>query len=669
MIRTWIAKNEIIVMLLALAIISAVVYLPLVGSMGYMNDDWYLMYSAKAYGSQAFIDIFSIDRPARALVMIPLYGIFGGNPLYYNLSAYLFRLFSAFAFLWSLDMLFPRRRGTVFLMSLLFLIYPGFLSQPNAIDYQSHLVGLAAAHLSIALTIKAILVKRNAIKIILHSLSVLFGLLYLSQMEWYIGFEIFRWAGVFLLSSRMGGSLIQKIWRSIRQAFPAFIVPGIFLIWRLFFFESERGATDLAVQFEQAKLYPIQIIYHWAVQVLQDLFDVTFSAWVIPLSQLMGYIRLWGGVLAIVLAGVSLYVLHLYKDQENNEALPEKFSLEALLFGLVIAVGGLIPIAMVNRDVSFPSFSRYSLVSSAGVAIFIGACLFQSKRSIIRNAFVALLVVISVLTHHANALKAIQQAASIRNFWWQVSWRVPQIEQNTTLVANYPGASIEEDYFVWGPANLVYYPDRANNKAKIRPVLYAIVLDDLARNKIQYRMGQEYDKRRNILTFANYSNLLIITQPSSRSCVQLISGGPLPEVSSFERSNLMLAAQYSEAEHVILDSEFHTPPEVVFGAEPPHDWCFYYEKASLARQRGKWDDVLQIGEQAFGLGFEPKDPIEWMPFLQAYALDENIDRLTELAPKISADPYISLQICQILGATPGLSSEVIETVNTSYCPQ
>src|SRR5215211_5931529 len=129
--------------ILIIIVISALAYLPLVGEFGYYNDDWYLMYSASVYGPNTFIDIFSVDRPGRALVMIPAYLLFGDNPLYYNLSAYVFRLAGALVLFWLLNMLWPHKRTETTLMSALFLVYPGFLSQPNAIDYQSHIIGLA----------------------------------------------------------------------------------------------------------------------------------------------------------------------------------------------------------------------------------------------------------------------------------------------------------------------------------------------------------------------------------------------------------------------------------------------------------------------------------------------------------------------------------------------
>jgi len=244
---------------------------------------------------------------------------------------------------------------------------------------------------------------------------------------------------------------------------------------------------------------------------------------------------------------------------------------------------------------------------------------------------------------------------------------VPQLEKNTTLIANYPGVSLEEDYFIWGPANLIYYPEKQNPE-NIQPGVYAALLSRDTIEKVHARERQEYDKRKTIVTYTNYRNILVLTQPGVNSCVHVLDG-MRPEYSTGEWDFIREVGSYSEIEHVLADETPHTPPTVVFGPEPDHGWCYYYQKADLARQRGEWEKVLEFGEQAFGRGFEPKDPIEWMPFLQAYSVTGNIDRLIELAPIVTADPYISAQVCQILGETPGLSDAVREAVNSLYCAE
>jgi len=649
-----------------LVIVAALAYLPLINQIGYSHDDWYLMYSAGAYGPGSFRDIFSVDRPLRALVMIPVYWVFGTNPLYYGLSAYLFRVIGGLAFLWSLHMLWPQQKAMVTMTSFLFVIYPGFLSQPNAIDYQSHIVGLAAALLSVACTLKAILTENRWMKVSFHTLSILLGWLYLGQMEWYIGFEFFRWLSVFLLFSRQGGTLVQKAIQALRSAYPSLVAPGVFLIWRIFFFQSERGATDVNLQFEQVKLYPIQTIYHWTVQVIQDLFDVLLNAWTIPLSQLLGYVQLWGSLIALAAVALVLFVFMKQSDNDSqNDSQPSNFSVEALWLGLLSAAAGLIPIAMVNREVSFPFFSRYSLVSSVGVSIFIVALLSYVNGRILRTAIAAGLLLISMLTHHANAVKFAQETSMFKMFWWQVSWRAPHLQKSTTLIADYPVGGAEEDYFVWGPANLIYYPEKQNPEA-IQPGLYATVLNSSAVTKILTRERQQYDNRKNIVTYPNYRNILILTQSTSNSCVHVIDGDQ-PEYSRHERDSIRVVGSYSEIEHVLTDETPHPPPGIVFGPEPPHGWCYFYEKADLARQRGDWEEVLNLGAQALDQGFAPQDPVEWIPFLQAYAMAGDVHRITEMASVIAVDPYISLQVCQRIGSMQGLSDSVIEVVDSLYC--
>ena len=50
-----------------------------------------------------------------------------------------------------------------------------------------------------------------------------------------------------------------------------------------------------------------------------------------------------------------------------------------------------------------------------------------------------------------------------------------------------------------------------------------------------------------------------------------------------------------------------SPPPMLFGPEPPHTWCYYFQKADLARQRGDWDEVARLGDEARELGFAALD--------------------------------------------------------------
>ncbi|MEW6287191.1 MAG: hypothetical protein AB1509_13280 [Chloroflexota bacterium] len=671
--RKFLTSYHLPLVILFLAAISALTYLPWVCQIGYMNDDWYLMYSAKAYGPGAFIDIFSVDRPARAWVMMTAYTLFGDNPLYYNLSAYAFRLISGLAFFWLLRMLWSRQQGVLLIAALLYLIYPGFLSQVNGIDYQSQMVSLAAALLSIALSVRAWLSDRLSERVPMLIAATVLGWLYLGLVEYFLGFEFLRFGALLIMVNREGGMWRQRLQNGIKAWLPNLFIPLVFLVWRIFFFQSERGATDIGLQLGNFSNSPLLVMFWWGVQWMADAVDVLWLAWGVPFSNLLPLLRprhiLLGSAIAVFMTWVAYRLTNAHTDVAD-EGEKTAWHKEMIFLGLGMLMAGLVPVVLVNRQVDFVNFTRYSLASAAGAALLMGVFLFHFIASKpLRWALIAVLSTLSVLTHHANGLQTSTQTKMMNEFWWQVSWRVPQFEKGTTLIGNYPLGNIQEDYFVWGPASLIYYPQKLEDKARIHPALFAVVLNDESINKILVRSGEEYDNRKNIITYSDYGNILILSRPSAGSCVQLIDGTQ-PELSEFERDSVMLIAPFSDAGNIIVDAESHTPPRLAFGAEPPHGWCYYYEKASLARQRGEWDEVVRLGNEALERGFLPQDHIEWMPFLQAYAREGKTDRLIEIKRYMrKADPFVFSQVCQSLASLPGLDEQTMGVINAYYCAE
>ena len=84
-----------------------------------------------------------------------------------------------------------------------------------------------------------------------------------------------------------------------------------------------------------------------------------------------------------------------------------------------------------------------------------------------------------------------------------------------------------------------------------------------------------------------------------------------------------------------------------------HGWCYFYEKAALARQRGDWQEVINLGEQAEKAGLKPYDRIEWLPFLEAYARHGDLKKARNLALILRGNPFYQSQVCQMLQADPG----------------
>ncbi len=654
---------------LFLLFVSAITYLPFIAQFGYYRDDWYLMYSANALGGDVFHQIYASDRPLRAYVMSLAYSLFGLNPLYYNLSAYLFRFLGGVAFFYTLEMIWKEQRKINLVASVLLLIFPGFLSTPNAIDYQSQQLSLFLALLSIALSIKTLLDSRLSIKILNVILIALLSFFYLGLIEYFLGLEVFRLGLVFLISYRKSVStLFQKIRRAFLNWLPFSIGSILFILWRFFIFDSERKATDLGSQLGTWMQSPLLVSIEWGRILLRDIFEVTLLAWWMPLSNLWNIsLRLREVLFLVLIVGIITWaVIFVLKNISTTEyANSENTSKEMFWVGLIVVMAGFAPVILSNRDADFYGLSRYMLASSVGSVILISAFLSQLKSQKVYVGIACLLIVSSVLMHNLNGLSWKRSSQAMQNFWWQVSWRIPQIRESTTLVVNYSHTAIEEDYFIWGPANFIYYPESKNNQ-RVEPMLWGLILNRESTISILNHAQPEFVNRRSIITYFGYDNILILTQPSASSCVQVIDGVS-PIVSEYEQYDIQIVASESNQNNIVLDETHAPPPDLVFGSEPQHEWCFYYQKAVLAFQQGDYEKVLELKQNAEKAGFTPQDPVEWMPFLQASILLSDYDEAIQLSRFIKKSSFLQLQACENLPKTINFDQKMKDFTRETFC--
>ena len=644
--------------------VGALLYLPLATHAGYYDDDWFAMYAAKVAGPQIFREFYAMDsRPGRALVVTPLYWLFHGVPVYYALSAYIFRVLGALTFWWLLRLLWPTNKQETFLAALFFLIYPGFLSQPTPVDFQTHLVGIWMAFLSLGLSVKSIFTENRLQRFLLWGGAVLSGWFYLAQMEYYLGFEIVRILLFILIFLRKNSVWKQTLVSAVRAWLPYGIIPLVFLTWRLFLFEGTRKVTDVGLQLGKWTESPIHTSLAWLLSLLRDIVNVTLLAWTVPLSQLVFDLDVWNSLIGLGLALLVLVLFFYFFPAVSNAMSASNFETEALWLGIAWVVFGLLPVVVGNRHVIFPEFSRYGFVSAGGAVILLAAAIGRLHGQTGQRVLIALLLVSATLTHYGNTVRFASQMDNIRSFWWQVSWRVPQFDKGTTIVAHYPVAAIREPSFIWGPANQIYFPSRLKPDA-ITTGIAAIRLDSETVLKILNNEKQYMDSYYMVTAYPNPRHITILTQPTPGSCVQVIEGAA-PEYSRHEDPMFVLIGSYSETEKILADQRPAEVPETLFGSEPAHGWCYYYEKAALARQRGNWDEVLQLAEEAISRGLKPDDLIEWLPFAEGYAWNNKADQLAEVLTKIQPDEYVIRQACQKLESIETNSNT--QDVMTQFC--
>jgi hypothetical protein len=456
-----------------LLVIWALTYLPNVNRFPYHRDDWYYMSDGFNAGPHVFRIMFWIDRPARGVLFETLFRAFGLNPLAYNLSSALWRLLSALAALWLFRLLWPKKPQAALWAALVYLVYPGYLRMGAGVESQPHLISAFLQVASVGLTLQALATQQRVLKLGWWAASVLTGWGYLLLVDYAFGMEAFRLLCVYVVTRReLSDRPGRENWsETFRRWLPSAVIPAAYLVWRLLLFHNIRPETDVGLQLSRFFGAPLLTGQRWLISWFESALNTGFLAWGVPFYRTffsfeLGVLRrgLYLGAGVVGVLAVSEIVLR--RERLEAPGVPEgasrhdaSWAFRAVGVGAVGLVAGLLPVIMANRRVTFEAYSHYSLPVSLAVAALIVGLLFLLSSKPSRSIALIGLVAIGTLTQYTVSTIASVEATTIRNFWWQVVWRAPDLRRRTTLLVNYGSFSyIEDTSTVWGPANFIYSP-------------------------------------------------------------------------------------------------------------------------------------------------------------------------------------------------------------------
>jgi hypothetical protein len=235
-----------------------------------------------------------------------------------------------------------------------------------------------------------------------------------------------------------------------------------------------------------------------------------------------------------------------------------------------------------------------------------------------------------------------------QDFFWQLSWRAPAIKPNTILITeDLPFSEYYSGTSLTAPLNLIYAKE--HNAHQI-PYLFLMVSQQAsAVPSFEADLPMEYDFR-SFEFNGNLSNMLVF-QKTADGCLRILnpSDTSLEFINSKRFSFWQGAIPLSNLDRIVPVPETAALPQSgYFGAENRNQWCYYYEKADLARQQGKWQTTIQLYEEAQSAGFKPKVDAEWMPLLDAYLKTNQIDLAVETTKKITDhEPANTANYCQV----------------------
>lgn len=665
------SRREPIVAVIILVVVSLLAYGISISGLGFYRDDWLMLWGGKTHGADFLADLMTRERPMRALLYVQTFAAFQDNIIAWQLYSLFLRVLGAVLFLWLLRMIWPRQKFATTSMAILFLVYPGFLQQPNAFTFSPNYFAVAIAILSFGLTFLSIQTSKPILKVVFAFLALATALAYWLTYEYMIGLEAFRIGIIFIATSRqVSGQWQLIIRRGLVRWLPYFGLIIVFLIWHVFFRVTAREISSIPDLIGQLASDPARNLLRLGVEWARDQAETIVLAWGVPAYSLTIQEGLRELVVALILAGAAASIVFVYflisrnrgqSERDNENSYAARWTGEAVfLGGLTVAVSTL-PVLITGRDVRWESgFDRYSLHVSIGVSILLIGLLYRFVRPRARLVVTLGLIGIAIATHFSNGVSWKQAWDSQRELWWQLAWRAPDIDDGTVLVARIPDYGFFEDYEIWGPANLIY-----NSDSGMIEVAAEILNQDTA-NKVRVGAQELMSVRSLSPVERNFGTSLLLTIPGASSCLHIIneSRSDIPT----DSTSLMLSlSNFSSIRLIDADATSSVPPESIFGKEPEHNWCYYYQSAQLAKQQGDWEEVARLGDEALTLGLRAKDRSEWLPFLEAYIKTGRQETAQKVAEMIRQREEVRHFLCDHLDQTVLSEDTELEDMEAVLC--
>lgn len=642
--------------ILVLIAIGLSLYLPGMGGLGYYRDDWNNIFNADSRGAEMLIEHYAIDRPADGYLLYAAYEVFGADSLPYRRINLASRIFAAVCFSLTIAAVWRRPTFAVFASGALFLVFPGYLRQVDGLTYLPHQLAMAAMMVSIYLSIWGLTLERVLWRGIAAVLSVALSIAAMLLMEYYIGMEALRFCLIWAFdANRNRRSFGSGLRHAVTRYLPYLIGTLFFFFWRSFLFEAVRAGTDVASIFDQFQHAPRYVLSTWIQKTLMNLFKLLAGSWVVPPYQVLNGIdvRAFFKILLQALLPTLLFAasfLLMTRERQAQAASREtnpseknpvmRWQVQWILIGLFSALVEILLLVIATREITFASsLDRFTYHASfSAVLVFIGVVSLIEGR-MVKFFLLVTAVLFSVLSQRMTYMNYVGQTELENDFWWQLSWRIPEIEDGTMVLIHNAGFSAEEDYENFVPLSLIY----RRKQGYVR-----IISDVLNESTIRaVKTGSSEDRVvRQIYLFRDYAKVIAATKPTPKSCLQLIDGTN-PIYSPLDYSRIDEVGFASDLNLIHLDQPGYYPNPNFFGAEPTHEsWCYAYSQMTLAQQRREFAKVAELADEAIAAGYHAEDPVEWIPVVQAFAYSGRIDAETRgYLAILKTDPYLRYQAC------------------------
>jgi hypothetical protein len=616
----------------------------LIPSLGFYMDDWPYIFYAYNKGIGSLREMLLYDsRPYAAWLYILAFKTLGFRPFYWHITALLLRWITVI-FLWkTLTAIWPKRAREVVTVALLFAVYPFFMLQPFAVGSTHHWVGFIFFALSLYLMVLAFQYKKYAIWLTLA--AVILQAAHLFTSEYFSGLELLRPVILWILISRNEANMLKRFGKVFLYWLPYIAVLGLFTYWRTVIFKNIEGVTrNTPVILNQLFGEPFKAVGFLLTASVKDATSVMTIGWqnamsadMLDFNSVFARYRLLISTISFVAA---LIYLSKFKTQYDENNPSDDWSKGSILLAVVgLMVGGL-PVWLIGRYIleskNLLSASRFGLPSMFGAAflliLIIDYFISDKKKKFFMFSFCIALAV----NFHLDNTKEFQNSWEKQvRLAQQLLWRAPQIESGTAILTDEEVLGIMGEYAVSFSLNTTYQAKDIKNT----PPYWYFPFYYTNPNVDELLQGAPLAYSKLSMNFLGDSNqmLLLSFNPEMKRCLWILNPNDTNlRLISDDMRKLSAGSNINLIQKTDSDP---TLPESIYGKQNNLTWCYYFEKADLARQYGQWEEVVHLWQKAQSAGEQADNGFEYIPFIEGFGHLEDwgqVNLLTKSAKKITA---------------------------------
>ncbi len=509
------------------------------------------------------------------------------------------------------------------------IVFPGYSQNWVALTHiNQEWIPFIFYLLSIGLSIRAI---RNPGQSLPNTiLALIFLVIGLFPTEYFIGMEPLRFLFFWVVIAETTQGFWPRLVQVLKRGWPYLLIWLADAAWLAYYYKS--GAY---ISYGIAASQQLPSIKDALVAIGDALWKAGLYTWVqilvLSLHSITAPTTLASLAVIVICFGLLVFYFSRLASFSSTDARRFAFAVPAFLIGLIGILLGRVPSFAAGLPLTLQSsYDRFMISMMVGGSLFVvGLIELLLKNERLKLFAIAFLIALGIGQQFFNANLFRRDWQRQQDIYWQLAWRIPALQPNTAILTDFVPIDYETDLSFTAPINWIYAPD-----VKPPDLPYAMIYANKRLGGAalaDLKPGTAIQLPYRTLTFHGNTSQSIAIYAPQNGCLRVFDPA-FNDAETYSKypDSLNALVPFSNPSRILANAQEPPLPNPPFSAEPAHSWCYYYEKAELARQTRDWSQVAQWGHQAEQDGFSSQDPFEWLPFIEAYARTGDLDNAKKL---------------------------------------